>query len=97
MFNDPGDSRWRTDVALFVLAPFALACMLGVSVLVWLEGAPDRWISFAFDAAAAAVLLPAAWLRWSMLDTSRGRRPLMLYYALLGAAITAGVVVALAR
>lgn len=97
VFNDPGDSRWRTDVAVFVLAPFAFASMLGVSVLVWLDGGPERWTGIAFDVVAAAVLLPAAWLRWRMLETSKARRPLMLYYTLLGAAVTVGVMAASAR
>lgn len=44
-----------------------------------------------------AILVPAAWLRWRMLDTRRASRPLMLYHALLGAAIAAGVLAASRR
>lgn len=95
VFSNPGDGRWRTDVALFVLAPFLLACMLGVSVLAALEGGPGRLTGFAFVGAAAAILLPAGWLRWRMLDARRARRPIMLYYALVGVAVSAGIMVAL--
>lgn len=97
VFSDPGDSRWRTDVVVFVLVPFALASMLAVSVLVWLDGGADRWAGLVLGVTPSAVLLPAAWLRWRMLETSYGKRPLMLYYMLLGAAIIAGVVAASAR
>ena len=97
VFNDPGDGRWRTDVVVFVLVPFALALLLGTSALAWLDGGPDRWRGFALVGTAAAVLVPPAWLRWRVLDTSRARRPLMLYYAFLGTAMTAGVLAALGR
>ena len=97
VFNDPGDGRWRTDVALFIVMPVLLVVMLVLSVMAWLDGGPDRWAGFAFVGPVAALLLPAAWLRWRRLDTSRARRPLLLFYVLCGATMAAGIAVALRR